>query len=396
MLAFSRGDSSLVFANTISGSGAVVQLGSGMTTLTGTNSYSGGTTISGGTLSIAGDANLGAAAPLTFNGGALLITASTTLSTDRTISIGASGGTIDIPFTATGSLDTPNTTGVKFSGQITGSGGLTINGGSGGNLPATAPYLLVLDGLNNNYTGNTTINNATVTNDVNVNPAINILPATTVLTLANSAVFAFYSGNASQTLAGLNGDKTSAVGTENNSSPTSLFIDPAAGATYIFAGTIGDLDVLGRGNGGTTGIALTVTFSGQGTQVLTGANYYTGATTISSGTLQLGNNSAIGTGGLTANGGLTDLHGFNPTVSSLSGSAGLITNNGASDSLLTVNQATLATTFGGTISNGPTNKVGADADYIGHRRARPGRQQYLLGGDDHQRQQHAATRQQRQ
>ena len=144
---------------------------------------------------------------------------------------------------------------MKFSGQITGSGGLTITGGSGGNLPGTAPYLLVLDGLNNNYTGNTTINNATVTNDVNVNPAVNILPATTVLTLTNSAAFAIYSGNASQTLAGLNGDKTSAVGTENNSSPTSLFIDPAAGATYTFAGTIGDLDVLGRGNGGTTGTA---------------------------------------------------------------------------------------------------------------------------------------------
>ena len=87
VLAFNRSDTGLVFANTISGSGAVVQLGTGVTTLTGTNSYSGGTTISGGTLSIAGDANLGAAAPLTFNGGALLITASTTLATNRTTSL---------------------------------------------------------------------------------------------------------------------------------------------------------------------------------------------------------------------------------------------------------------------------------------------------------------------
>ena len=73
----------------------------------------------------------------------------------------------------------------------------------------------------------------------------------------------------------------------------------------------------------------------------------------------LGNNSAMGAGGLTANGGVTDLHGFNPTVTSLSGSAGLISNNGASDSLLTVNPGTgiSATTFSGTISNGPTNKI---------------------------------------
>ncbi len=102
---------------------------------------------------------------------------------------------------------------------------------------------------------------------------------------------------------------------------------------------------------------LTVTISGQGTQILSASNTYAGGTTVSSGTLQLGNNGALGTGGLTANGGVTDLHGFNPTVSSLSGSAGLVTNNGASDSLLTVNQGTTATTFSGAISNGPTNKV---------------------------------------
>ncbi len=332
--------------------GSLTMAGPSILTLTGTNSYDSGTTLNGGTLAIAADANLGGVAALTFNGGALLITASTTLNASRTISLGASGGTIDIPFTATGSLDTPNTTGVKFSGQITGSGGLTINGGSGGNLPATAPYLLVLDGLNNNYTGNTTINNATVTNDVNVNPAINILPATTVLTLTNSAVFAFYSGNALQTLGGLNGDKTTAVGTENNSSPTGLSIDPVAGATYTFAGNIGDVDVLGRGNGGTTGIALTVTFSGQGTQVLTGSNLYTGATTISSGTLQLGNGGATGSIALSAvtdNGVLAIDRSDTITLSSLingvlTGSGGLLQNG---DGTLTLDDANAYT--GGTV-----------------------------------------------
>ena len=93
-----------------------------------------------------------------------------------------------------GGLNGSTQTGVNFAGQITGSGGLTINGGSGGNLPATAPYLLVLDGNANNYTGNTTINNATVANDAVLDPGVNILPATTVLTLTNSAVYAYWSG----------------------------------------------------------------------------------------------------------------------------------------------------------------------------------------------------------
>jgi fibronectin-binding autotransporter adhesin len=357
VLVFSRSDAGLVVANTISGSGSVVQLGPGMTTLTATNTFSGGTTVNGGTLSIARDANLGAVGPLTLNGGALSITASTTLNSGRAITLGPSGGTIDIPFSAAGSPspDNPPTAGVIYYGVISGSGGLTINGGSGGNNAATAPYLLVLN-AQNNYSGNTTINNATVTNDKNVNPALNILPPTTVLTLTNSAVFAYYNGHASQTLAGLNGDNTTAIGTENNNTLTTLTIDPSAGTSYTYAGLIGALDVLGRGNGGLSGGTLAVAFNGQGTQVLTGANDYTGGTTVNSGTLQLGNKSAMGTGGLTANGGVIDLHGFSPAVTYLRGAAGLITNTGTSNSTLTVNQGT-ATTFGGTVSDGPTHNT---------------------------------------
>jgi autotransporter-associated beta strand protein len=42
----------VLFAGTISGTGALVQSGTGRTALTGTNTYSGGTTISAGTLVI--------------------------------------------------------------------------------------------------------------------------------------------------------------------------------------------------------------------------------------------------------------------------------------------------------------------------------------------------------
>ncbi|WP_342712757.1 autotransporter outer membrane beta-barrel domain-containing protein [Bradyrhizobium sp. B124] len=54
MLAFDRSDA-YTFAGRISGSGAVNQIGSGTTVLTGNNSYTGGTTISAGTLIVNGD-----------------------------------------------------------------------------------------------------------------------------------------------------------------------------------------------------------------------------------------------------------------------------------------------------------------------------------------------------
>jgi len=50
-LAFDRSDS-VTFEGAIRGTGALVQLGSGVLTLTGTNTYSGGTTISAGTLQV--------------------------------------------------------------------------------------------------------------------------------------------------------------------------------------------------------------------------------------------------------------------------------------------------------------------------------------------------------
>ena len=61
--------------------------------------------------------------------------------------------------------------------------------------------------------------------------------------------------------------------------------------------------------------------------ILSGNNSYTGGTTVSGGTLKLGNLNALGTGGLTANNGTVDLAGFSPAVDTLNGSAGKITSN---------------------------------------------------------------------
>ena len=100
----------------------------------------------------------------------------------------------------------------------------------------------------------------------------------------------------------------------------------------------------------------TVTKTGAGLLQLAHSNGYSGGTTVSSGILQLASSTAMGSGGLTANGGTLDLASYSPTVASLQGAAGVITNSSphANPSTLTVNQAG-STTFNGSFSDPNTN-----------------------------------------
>ncbi len=82
-----------------------------------------------------GTLNLAANSSLTMNGGNLTLTAPTTIAAGPAFVLGPAGGTINIPFTAAGLIDGATETGmVRLLGQITGSGGLTVNGGSGSNM----------------------------------------------------------------------------------------------------------------------------------------------------------------------------------------------------------------------------------------------------------------------
>ncbi|WP_035605860.1 autotransporter-associated beta strand repeat-containing protein [Haloferula sp. BvORR071] len=117
-LAFNRSDS-FTFPNVISGAGAIAQLGSGTTILTGDNSYDGSTTISAGKLQVgAGGAtgSLGNTSVITNNGtlafnrdGSLLIFAA----------VGGSGSVVE---------NGPGTTILAADANYT--GGTTINGGT--------------------------------------------------------------------------------------------------------------------------------------------------------------------------------------------------------------------------------------------------------------------------
>ncbi|BBN54149.1 hypothetical protein TRE132_22740 [Pseudomonas chlororaphis subsp. aurantiaca] len=114
-LAFNRNDS-LTFGGAISGTGQVIQMGSGTTLLSGDNSYSGGTTLAGGTLQVARDANLGdAAGGLTFTGG--------TLKTTDSFDSGRS-----VLLSRTGQFDVAAASVLGLTGKVSGSGDLLKRG----------------------------------------------------------------------------------------------------------------------------------------------------------------------------------------------------------------------------------------------------------------------------
>ncbi len=93
--------------------------------------------------------------------------------------------------------------------------------------------------------------------------------------------------------------------------------------------------------------------TGSGKLILAGYNFYTGGTTVTAGTLQIGNGGSIGSvnGSVTlATSGVLDLNGQSCTVSGLAG-AGTITNSSTSSSTLDIGENNATGTFQGTITD---------------------------------------------
>ena len=151
--AISQGNTTGCVGGNISGTGNVVQLGTGYLTLnaSGANTYTGQTLILGGTVQVASDAAFGTAPAnvianqLVIDGGTLVLanTANTaaneTFNANRGITVGNLGATI-----ITGGSQT-----YTLAANITGTGNVTFAGSQGLTLTA-----------NNSYTGLTTLTNA--------------------------------------------------------------------------------------------------------------------------------------------------------------------------------------------------------------------------------------------
>jgi fibronectin-binding autotransporter adhesin len=120
--------------STLAGTGSIDKTDAGLLILNGSNTYSGGTQVHGGTLQVSRDVNLGLAdTGLTLDGGTLRYGAA--FDTDRAVTLGAGGGTIDT-----------QAQNVALLNAVSGSGSLTKVG--------TGTLTLTQD---NQYTGGTTI-----------------------------------------------------------------------------------------------------------------------------------------------------------------------------------------------------------------------------------------------
>ncbi|MBY0501445.1 MAG: autotransporter-associated beta strand repeat-containing protein, partial [Alphaproteobacteria bacterium] len=250
------------FAGDIAGSGNVVIEGGGAVNLTGTNTYAGGTTIN--------------------NDGSSL-----------TISVGSSGSISgDIINNGTLTFQQPSSSiPSTFSGNISGVGGVSITGTSG-------PFTLGLEGNNNTYSGETTVNSGVATLQGNVSPQ-------SILNLnASGALYNLNGGQ--QTIGGLTGVTGSNVYLGSNGTLT-----VNSNSDQTFNGTIQDGPQAMRGN---------LVKTGEGSLILATSSKYTGSTVIKGGSLQI-----MSTGAPTAleiNDGTLDLF-ASQNFRTLSGSGGV-------------------------------------------------------------------------
>ncbi|ENK7427949.1 fibronectin-binding autotransporter adhesin ShdA [Salmonella enterica] len=236
--------------NTLSGTGSLVKTGTGELTLSGDNSYSGGTTITGGTLTADHADSLGTG----------------TIANSGVLQVGE--GELENTLSGTGSLVKTGTGELTLSGDNTYSGGTTIDDG-----------VLIADNADSLGTG----------------------------AVANNGVLQVGEGELKNTLSGtgslvktgtgeltLNGDNDYSGGTTIDDGV--LIADHA---DSLGSGDIDNSGVLKVGEG-----ELENTLSGTGSLVKTGTgeltlsgdNSYSGATTISDGTLIAANVNALGSG----------------------------------------------------------------------------------------------------
>jgi autotransporter-associated beta strand protein len=247
----------------ISGSGSLTKVGSGTLTLSGSNSYSGGTTINGGALAVTNTGALpgyGNSGKITVgNGGTLAVSVGTLAWAASDVStLLANNGNRFASGSALGIDTTDATSGFTYGSAVTQNMGLTKLG----------PNTLTLSATNNTYSGNTTVNLGTlaVTNT-------GALPGygTSSRVAVSSGAMLTVSAGSSWTAANIN--SLASVNGNGFASGSFLGIDTTS-ASFTYTNTIG----------GSMGMAKV----GSNTLVLTAANTYTGPTTISGGTLQLG------------------------------------------------------------------------------------------------------------
>ncbi|EAB4936891.1 fibronectin-binding autotransporter adhesin ShdA [Salmonella enterica] len=301
--------------NTLFGSGSLVKTGTGELTLSGDNTYSGGTTISDGTLTADHADSLGTGAVAnsgvlqvgegelenTLSGSGSLVKTGTgklTLGGDNSYSGGTTitGGTLTADH-----ADSLGTGAIANSGVFkVGEGELKNTLSGSGSLVKTGTGELTLSG-DNSYSGGTTIIGGTLTADHADSLGTGAVANSGVLQVGEGELENTLSGSGSLVKTGtgeltLSGDNTYSGGTTITGGTLM-----ANHADSLGTGAIANSGVLQVGEGELENMLSgsgSLVKTGTGELTLSGDNSYSGATTITDGTLIAANVNALGSGNI--------------------------------------------------------------------------------------------------
>ncbi|HYT66058.1 MAG TPA: autotransporter-associated beta strand repeat-containing protein [Vicinamibacterales bacterium] len=269
------------------------------------NNYSGGTAVNGNsTVVIGSDSALGVAGTDVALGnattaGTLSYTTGKSLSTNRTFTIGAGGGTIDTAGTA--AIDVTGTTSGSGTFAKTGTGTLTLFGVSTRTGNTIASDGVLRAGISDAFGTGALQVGATATVDLNgFNQAVGSLAGggsvtlgTATLTAGSDNTSTLYSGAISGAgsliktgtgVLSLSGVNTYSGGTAVNAGTLAGTTDSLQGAIRNDAAVVFDQTGNGTYAGAMTGTG-SLTKSGTGVVTLTGVNTYSGGTTVNDGAL---------------------------------------------------------------------------------------------------------------
>ena len=339
--------------------GSVTKDGAGTLSLGGVNTYTGGTTISAGTLKVTSSTGLGASSSAaSVTAGAVLDLSGTLMTNTNALTLNGTGissggaliNSIGVAGTYAGLITLGSDSSIMArngniaitnAGTITGAYGLTLGGALYGNIASVigTSTLTKQDAgtwtlsAANTYTGLTTVSGGILTYAVN-----NAISTGAVTVNGAGAVLAL--GTFSDSVGAVTLTAGDITGSGTLTSTTGFTMNNAA-ATSVSA-------ILGG--------AVALTKSGAGTLTLSGANTYTGATTVSLGTLLINGStsasSAVAVSGATLGGSGTVGGTTGVTGGTINGSgltlAGLATFNSTGNTL----SGTVTSTSGVTLAAG--------------------------------------------
>lgn len=310
------GSGDFAINNTISGSGSLTKEGAGVLSLNADNTFSGSFVLNAGTVQFGAD-NANGAGALQINAGTIVATGGNR-SLDESVVVGgdfAIGGANQLTLSggmdlgsSTRSIAIDNSAPTLFSGVISGTGGitktgngtLTLTGGSAnsysGETRVTAGTLVL------NKTGASAIAGTLVIGESSGSPGEDIVQLAGANQIADSVLVTIHASGQLD-LAGHN----ETLGNFASTSTASQLALGTSGTNTLTFGTADSHNFAGSISG--SGALLK---QGVGTVTLTGANTYTGTTTVNAGLLLIENGAALGdaaSGTLISNGAGLQLQG---------------------------------------------------------------------------------------